>query len=197
MHYLALAARLLLILVFVATAVGKSRRRASFDAFVASLSALRLFPRRLSTPVAVATIAAEAVVVVLLAVPATAGSGFALSIALLAVFIAGILAARRGGRQVPCRCFGGSTAGPLGVPHVIRNLLLAAVAAMGLVAEALTGASVAPHPGGVVIAALAAAVAALLVVRMDDLLLALAPNPRRPPGSPAGRPGRPVGRSTR
>ncbi|MEU0396133.1 MauE/DoxX family redox-associated membrane protein [Streptomyces sp. NPDC006208] len=173
MYYIGLAARLLLVLVFAAAAAGKSWRRGSFDAFGSSLTALRLFPRRLSAPVAVATVVAEAVTAVLLAVPATAGAGLALALVLLGAFVAGILAARRGGRQVPCRCFG-ATSMPLGIPHVIRNALLAAVAVVGLAAMASTSAPGSVHPGGLAIAGVTAAVGALMVVRMDDLL-ALAP----------------------
>jgi hypothetical protein len=176
MYYAGLAARLLLVLVFAAAAAGKSWRRGSFDAFVSSLAALRLFPRRLSAPVAVTTVVAEAVTAVLLAVPATAGTGLALAMGLLAAFVAGILAARWGGRQVACRCFG-ATGMPLGIPHVIRNALLAAVAAVGLLALDASSAPGSVHPGGLVIAGVTAAVGALLVVRMDDLL-ALAPLPR-------------------
>lgn len=168
MYYAGLAARLLLVLVFVAAAAGKSWRRASFTGFAASLAALRLFPRRLTTPVAAATVGAEALTAVLLAVPATAGAGLVLAIALLGAFVAGILAARRAGRQVPCRCFG-ATSAPLGLPHVIRNGLLAAVASVGLVAMAASAPG-ALHPGGVALAACTAAVGALIVVRMDDLL---------------------------
>ncbi|ALC23833.1 MauE/DoxX family redox-associated membrane protein [Streptomyces pristinaespiralis] len=176
MYYVGLAARLLLVLVFAAAAAGKSWRRGSFDAFVSSLAALRLFPRRLSAAVAVTTVVAEAVTVVLLAVPATAGAGFALAILLLTAFVAGILAARQGGRQVPCRCFG-ATGTPLGMPHVIRNALLAVVAAVGLVALTASSSPGSVHPGGLAIAGVTAAAGSLLVVRMDDLL-ALVPLPR-------------------
>ncbi|HEY9368660.1 MauE/DoxX family redox-associated membrane protein [Streptomyces sp.] len=169
MYYIGLAARLLLVLVFVAAAAGKTWRRASFTGFAASLAALRLFPRRLTTPVAVATVAAEAVTAALLAFPATAGAGLALAIVLLGAFVAGILAARRGGRQVPCRCFG-ATSAPLGLPHVIRNALLVAVAAVGLAAMAAASAPGSVHPGGLALAGGTAAVGALMVVRMDDLL---------------------------
>ncbi|MFG2331540.1 MauE/DoxX family redox-associated membrane protein [Streptomyces sp. NPDC048604] len=176
MYYIGLAARLLLVLVFLAAVVGKTRRRSSFTGFAGSLAALRLFPRRLATPAAAATVAAEALTAVLLAVPATAGAGLALAIAVLAAFVAGILAARRGGRLVPCRCFG-ATSAPLGLPHVIRNALLAAVAAVGLAALAAASAPGAVHPGGLALAACTAAIGALMVVRMDDLL-ALVPTPR-------------------
>ncbi|WP_418955694.1 MauE/DoxX family redox-associated membrane protein [Streptomyces tritici] len=174
MYYLGLAARLLLVLVFLAAVVGKTRRRPAFTGFAASLAALRLFPRGLATPVAAATVGAEALTAVLLAVPATAAAGLGLAIAVLAAFVAGILAARRGGRLVPCHCFG-ATSAPLGLPHVIRNALLVAVAAVGL--AALTAAPGAVHPGGLALAAGTAAIGALMVVRMDDLL-ALVPTTR-------------------
>ncbi len=176
MYYIGLTARLLLVLVFVAAAAGKTWRHSSFRAFASSLAALRLFPRRLTTSVAMATVAAEAVTAALLAVPATAGAGLVLAMVLLGVFVAGILAARRGGRRVLCRCFG-ATGTPLGMSHVIRNALLAAVAAVGLVAMAATSTSGPAHPGGLAIAGATAAVGALVVVRMEDLL-ALAPIPR-------------------
>ncbi|MCT2590614.1 hypothetical protein LHJ74_11965 [Streptomyces sp. N2-109] len=176
MYYIGLTARLLLALVFVAAVLGKSWPRRSFDDFVAALSALRLFPRRLSGAAASATVAAEAVTVLLLAVPATVEAGFVVAMALLGTFIAGILSARGRGRQVPCRCFGAGGSTPLGLPHVIRNAALAVVAVLGLAADyASAGGS--SHPGGVVLASVTAAVGAVLVVRMDDLL-ALAPMAR-------------------
>ncbi|WP_327353690.1 MauE/DoxX family redox-associated membrane protein [Streptomyces sp. NBC_01304] len=186
MYYLCLAIRLLLIGVFSVATWGKLRHRSAFREFVRSVAGLRLFPAGLSTAIAVSVIAAEAGSVVLLAIPAApavTGVGFALAGCVLAAFGAGILASRRGGARVACRCFG--TKGVvLGKPHIIRNLLLAALAAVGLLAV-LTGTTPSSlHPGGTAIAALAAGVGGLLVVRLDDLLALIAPTADPRTGSP-------------
>ncbi|MDG4864468.1 MauE/DoxX family redox-associated membrane protein [Streptomyces sp. T-3] len=168
MYYLGLAARLLLVLVFASAVLGKTWRRTSFVSFADSVEALRVLPRHLARPAAVLTVVLEGAVAVLLCVPALAVVGLVLAMLLLLSFVAGILAARRAGRLVPCRCFG-ATRKPLGMPHVIRNLLLVAAAALALLGQ-LTPGSAGVHLGGVAIAVAVAGIAALIVVRLDDLL---------------------------
>ncbi|MFC7643690.1 MauE/DoxX family redox-associated membrane protein [Streptosporangium lutulentum] len=75
--------------------------------------------------------AAELAAVVLLAVPTTAVIGFALSAVLLTGFAAGIAGALRRGERTPCRCFGAAGT-RLGPAHLVRNLVLAVIAAVGL-----------------------------------------------------------------
>ncbi|SEG98045.1 hypothetical protein SAMN05444920_111168 [Nonomuraea solani] len=181
MPYLLIACQVLLAAVFAIALAGKVRGRAAFDAYVSSIVALEILPRRVSVAAANALLAAEAVVIVLLALPWTVPLGFAAAAGTLAAMIGGILVALRRGRRAPCRCFGASVT-PLGRVHVVRNLVLAAAGGAGLAAWATAGAGGAglaawavagpdaPHPAGVVIALVAAGVSALLVVRLDDLM---------------------------
>ncbi|MGW0194157.1 MauE/DoxX family redox-associated membrane protein [Nonomuraea sp. NPDC003201] len=168
MLHLMIMCRALLAAVFAIAIAGKVRGRSAYGEYVSSIVVLKILPRTVSTMAAHALVAAEAASVVLLALPWTVPLGFALAVGTLAALTGGILVALRRGRQAPCRCFGASVT-PLGRPHVIRNLVLAASGATGLAAWAASGAAVA-HPAGVALALVAAAVGALLVVRLDDLL---------------------------
>lgn len=168
MLYLMIACRVLLAAVFAIAFVGKVRGRAALDEFVSSIVVLEVLPRRVSVAAAHALLAAEAAAVLLLALPWTVPLGFVAAVGTLAVMTGGILAALRRGRQAPCRCFGSSVT-PLGRVHVVRNLVLATLGGVGLIAWITAGAST-PHPAGVVLALVAAGVGALLVVRLDDLM---------------------------
>ncbi len=110
---------------------------------------------------------AEAAIVVLVAVPATAPMGLALAAALLVTFTVAIAGTIRRRRAVTCQCFGTSTT-PVGPAHLIRNGVLLVCAIAGL----LTG--LAADPGPVVPEILAAAaltglVAAAVVVLTDQI----------------------------
>lgn len=155
MAYLVFGCRCLLLVVFVAAAVGKLR---AFPAF-------RRATRQLGVPeqLAVVVIVAEVATAALLAWRAAAG--FAASIGLLAAFTAVIVLRRNS--KVSCRCFG--TSAPLGTRHVVRNAGLLAIAATGLVAD-LVRTSVPANPLGLVIAATAAATAAALVISFDAIV---------------------------
>ncbi|WP_370947235.1 MauE/DoxX family redox-associated membrane protein [Amycolatopsis sp. cg5] len=166
MSYAELFFRAFLLGVFLFAVLGKARGRAAFDEFARSIQGLRLLPRKWSVPTAAAVVAAEAAVVVLLAVPGTVVAGFGLASALLIGMTGAIVVAIGQGRQAPCRCFGASVT-PLGMAHVVRNLILLATGAGGLAFAGSTGAM---EPGGVLLALAAAAVGVLLVVRADDLM---------------------------
>lgn len=113
--------------------------------------------------------AAEAAVVVLLAVPATRTAGFVAAAALLAVLTAGIAVVLARGTTAPCRCFGAS-ATPLSARHLVRNGVLVVVAVLGLAAPAGP-----PGIGPALVATLAGAVAGLLVTVADDVVELFAP----------------------
>ncbi|MFD8496967.1 MauE/DoxX family redox-associated membrane protein [Amycolatopsis sp. NPDC059657] len=166
MSYAELFFRAFLLGVFLFAVLGKARGRAAFNEFVRSIQGLRLTPRKWSAHVAALVVAAEAVVVVLLAVPGTVVAGFGLAALLLIGMTGAIVVAIGTGRQAPCRCFGASVT-PLGTAHVVRNLILLATAAGGL---GFAGSAGATEPGGVVLALAAAVVGVLLVVRADDLM---------------------------
>jgi uncharacterized membrane protein YphA (DoxX/SURF4 family) len=158
MAYAALAARVLIGLVFVVSAAGKLR---AYGEFVTSVRDFRLLPPAWDRPVAAVVVAVEVAVPVLLLVSATARLGAALAIGLLAVLTAAVWSAVQRGTGAVCRCFG-VRPDPLGPRHVARNLTL--LVAAGL---ALGGGAVAP--AGVVVAVGAAVVAALVLLRLDDL----------------------------
>ena len=166
MSYVVLGCRLLIAVVFAVAAGAKLSSRSGFAEFAASVRDLRLLPRPLATPVAVAVVAAEGAVVAAMAVAPAAG--FVLAAALLTAVTAAAVAAMRHGRRVPCRCFGASGR-PLGPRHVARNAVLLAAAAAGFAGLATAGAS-AVRPAGAVLAALAGLVAGAVVVRLDDVI---------------------------
>ncbi|WP_157248548.1 MauE/DoxX family redox-associated membrane protein [Nonomuraea typhae] len=162
MLYVTIACQALLAGVFVIAVAGKVRGRAAFGEYVASIAALGFVPW--VRPAAYALLGAEILVAVSLATPAGLGA----ALLLLAVLTTGILLGLRRGRRVPCRCFG-ATAAPLGVTHVVRNLVLAGAAGAGLASGAFAG-SAAADPAGVAVALVAAAAGVLVVVRLDDLV---------------------------
>jgi hypothetical protein len=109
-------------------------------------------------------LAAEGLIVVLVAVPWTVGSGLALAAAVLAILTAGTGLAVARGADAPCQCFGVS-ASPLGRRHVVRDALLCAVAAVGSAAAGSGGA----HPAGAALSLGTGLVVSLFIVFLDDL----------------------------
>ncbi|MFD1497354.1 MauE/DoxX family redox-associated membrane protein [Streptosporangium lutulentum] len=171
MAYVVLACQVLVAVVFAAAVISKWSGKA-FAEFTASTG--RLLPPRLAgwRP-ARGVFAAELAAVVLLAVPTTAVIGFALSAVLLTGFAAGIAGALRRGERTPCRCFGAAGT-RLGPAHLVRNLVLAVIAAVGLaVSLSAPAAPVQPAPAAVLVVASLAGAA--LVIRMDDLITLFAP----------------------
>lgn len=177
-RYLHFADTVLLTVVFAVAAIAKARSASAFRDFARSLRRLGVPATRVGTPIAAAVIAGESAVTVLLAwsaslavagvdgpwrtVPGTLG--FVLAAALLTVFSAGIGAGLRRGGGATCHCFGPS-ATVLGMPHIVRNLLLAALAAAGALVAAEGG-----RTAGMVVAAFAGSVTALLIIESDDLV---------------------------
>lgn len=169
MVYLLIACRTLLLGVFVAALAGKARRRSAYRDFATWVGTLGLVPRRLTAVAAAIATAAEAAVVALLALPATVPVGFALAVALLAVFTGGVALAIRRGRRAPCHCFGASKT-PLGPAHVVRNAMLLVVGCVGLTLSTVGGPDPTTHLAGVLLAVTSALLALLPVLRMDDLM---------------------------
>jgi hypothetical protein len=172
-RFIEVACRLLLAVVFAAALVGKVTGREAFAAFVRSVRDMRVVPPRLARPAALASVATEALITVLLLVPVRwAGVvGFVLAAGLLAAFTAAIASSLRQGNRAPCRCFGVS-ATPLGPRHIVRNGALVATALLGL-AIALTGGSV--DVGAGVVAGVAGAFLGLVVAGLDDIVGLLRP----------------------
>lgn len=166
MAYALLAVRLLVGIVFTASAFGKLRGAEAFRRFEEAARTMGV-PARLGRPVAVAVIAGECAAVALLALGPGGAPGFALTLLLITAFTAGIVRTLRSGTKASCACFGVSTA-PMGRRHVVRNCVLLALAVFGL-AAALAGAPAPSRTAGVVIAAFAALMGALLIIFTDEL----------------------------
>jgi hypothetical protein len=167
-------ARLLLCLVLATAAGSKLGRRRAGREFVESLrplTAAGTLSRLPVGPVAALVVGTEAVAAVLLLVPGTAPAGLAASAVLLTAYAAGILVAARAGVRLTCRCFGGGTS-RLGRPEAVRNLALAVVAALALLADR-TGALPAASWSALTVAATVGVVFAVAVVRWDDLVFVL------------------------
>lgn len=169
MSYVVLGCRCALGLVFVASVVAKLRGRKSYAGLVAATGRLApgwLVARVPAGVVAGGVIATEAAVPVLLVLPGTARVGFVLADLLSLAFAAAVMAALRRGDRAPCHCFGVS-ARPVGGVHVARNVVLAAVAGIGLASGPVAAGPL--EPAGVVAAVVAGAVVAAVTVAADDL----------------------------
>ncbi|MBT2369921.1 methylamine utilization protein MauE [Streptomyces sp. ISL-10] len=175
--------------VFLVASVSKLRGRAQFEEFAESVQQLGLVPRRWGRPVAVLAAGGEVLVPFVLASPLIGGGppavasaflsapafGLGLAVVLLLAFTTAIALAMRRGSGTSCRCFGTSSA-PLGVQHVVRNLLLAALAVAGLVG-ALTHRLSAVEYLPAVTAGGVGVVVAILCVFLDDIIDLFSPQP--------------------
>ncbi len=176
MDYLDFSCRVLLGTVFAVAVVGKVRRSTAYREFVASLRGLGWLPESVLSPVAVAVVACEALVVGLLAVPVTGVLGHLLAVLVLGSFSAAVAVSLYRGQQVRCRCFG-SDGGQFGVSHLVRNGLLMVVGVLGVVASAAGGAS--PRWDLLLAGGAVALLCAGAIVRWDDLAYLI--------GGPRGR----------
>ncbi|MDJ0461232.1 hypothetical protein QMK30_06150 [Streptomyces sp. H27-C3] len=160
--------RFLIGTVFLIAFVSKVSSRRSFAAFAGSVVELSPFPAAASRFLAFAVAAGEFLVCLLLLMPAprAAGLGFAWAAVLLLVFAVAVGCAVARGTRSACRCFGASTA-PLGVRHIVRNLVLAVLAAGGTAVAQTTGAG---HPAGLVIAALGGLLIGGLLAALDSIV---------------------------
>jgi hypothetical protein len=166
MVVLELGCRAALVVVFALAFAGKVRGAAAWRAFVQSLAAFGVSAAWARPPAAAAIAAVEAAAVVLLV--ASPAPGFALALALLAVFTGALVVALRRGQRAPCRCFGASER-PIGPAHLARNAILLALACAGLAAGALKGSpSTALHDS--IATLLTGGMAGFVVTRWDDLL---------------------------
>lgn len=160
-----LACRLLIGIVFAASAFSKLRSRSEYRAFAQWLGGLPLPGPFRGAPAAAAVAATEAAIVVLLIPPVTAAIGLALSAVTLAAFASGTFVTVRTGTATPCRCFGASDS-PMSAWHVARDALLALLAAAG----ASSAGSLAHSAGGIALSLAIAVTVAVPVVLFDDLL---------------------------
>ncbi|MFL6076546.1 MAG: MauE/DoxX family redox-associated membrane protein [Mycobacteriales bacterium] len=179
MHYLPLAIRCLIGTVFAVAAVSKVAGRAAFDQFAGSVRGWPLPAALPARPVAAVVVAGEFAVCLLLGLGATT-VGYAAALVLLAGFSVAVAWALVGGVRAPCRCFGASAA-PLGPRHLVRNAVLAAVAAVGLVIGVTGTVPTGRQPGGVVVAVAAGLVLGGLVAVLDDIVELFLPVSRQQP----------------
>lgn len=175
MEALLLAARLVLAAVFLVSGVAKLLDLAG------GKTAMRAFgvPESLSRPAAILLPIVEILVAVLLIPVETARWGAVLALALLLVFIVSIGYNLARGRKFECHCFGELTHSEIGRSTLVRNAVLAVIAAFiavaGFGSNNTVGPSVAEGLGGldvfqwvilvlaIVIVAALAAIAWLLV----------------------------------
>ncbi|MFE6223729.1 MauE/DoxX family redox-associated membrane protein [Streptomyces sp. NPDC057854] len=168
---LLLAVRCLVAVVFAASALGKARAPGEFRATVRDM---RVVPRRLTGPVAAAVPVLEVALAAAVWVPALTTWAFALSFGLIAAFTAALAAVLRRGIDASCSCFGASRT-RVGPAHLVRNAVLLAATAAGLLA-ALAAGGPGPVPAagaldatGVFVSLLGAVCVSALVLSTDLL----------------------------
>lgn len=147
------AAWLALLATFALALPGKLR---DLEAFAATVRNYRLLPSWASTPVALAVIVGEILVVLGLLWPATRGCGRARGFMLALFALAVALNLARGRRSIDCGCFRSLVRERLSWGHVARNGLL--------VAAAVLVATVEPRPAQMLDLALGAAAAVSFVL---------------------------------
>ncbi|MFD8001131.1 MauE/DoxX family redox-associated membrane protein [Streptomyces mirabilis] len=167
-----IAARSLMGTVFLISSLSKTRSRESYQDFANSLAQMRVVPLALEGLATRAVVIAEFAVWALLAVPtAQAGRlGQILAAGLLAAFTVGISQTVRRRSPVACRCFGDSGTS-VGVRHIVRNALLAAVALSCLLVPAPGSASA----GKAMVAALVGLVTGLVTTALDEIFTLFRP----------------------
>lgn len=173
MQYLTISCRTAVGVVFLLAVTGKVLGVGAFAEFTRSVADMKAVRPRLVEPAARATVLAEAVTVLLVAIPLrlTAVLGFAVAVVLTMVFSRAILRTIRSGNRTSCRCFGRSSS-PLGIRHLVRNGMLIALAAVGLAAASAGGSA---DLAGALVAVLGGFFVGLVVAMFDDLAQLLVP----------------------
>ncbi|MFD9687004.1 MauE/DoxX family redox-associated membrane protein [Kitasatospora sp. NPDC059146] len=165
--YLLLGCRAVIAVVFARSAWAKLRARRDFRS---ALRAMAVLPPRLTGAAAIGVPLAEALLALLVWVPAPVTSwAFAATGGLIALFAAVLVRLLRRGADVSCPCFGASGV-PVTRAHVARNLVLLAVAAAGLVAGAAPDPGSGPGTAGAAVVLLAAGFLSALIIATDTLI---------------------------
>ncbi|MCO6007193.1 hypothetical protein NE236_19620 [Actinoallomurus purpureus] len=165
MLYVSFACRLTLAAVMTLAAVAKLR---SPGVFAASLKGFDFIPARLRRPLAVLVPAAELLIALLLALPATVTAGFLAA----ALFCCGltavpILVVARG-KKVTCACFGAGEV-PMSGWHIARNAVLLAAASLGSFMAISLGDGVPGQAPGIALAVVSAGLLTTLTAFVDDI----------------------------
>lgn len=154
-------------IVFAVACASKVRSRIALERFTRSLEGLKLPSATEPRLIASVVTGAEAATVVFLVVPFTVAIGFALALLLSSTFALAIVRAVSDGAQVPCQCFG-SDGATLAGRHVVRNVLLVVLGAVGLAAQ-LSGTAGGASVAGGLVAAVAGAALGYMFIRWDDI----------------------------
>ena len=173
MQYLAIGCRTAVALAFLLAIAGKLVGAGAFAEFSRSVVAMKAAPAPLAPVVARATVLAEALTMVLLAMGFRIAvlAGFSLAAVLTVAFSYAVVRTVRSGNRTACRCFGRSST-PLGRRHLVRNGLLLAVSVAGLTASLAGGPA---KLAGALVAVLAGLFLGLVIAAFDDLAQLLAP----------------------
>ena len=187
MTYLAISCRCLLGSVFLVSAVTKISGRASFQAYARSVRRLGVSRPAFAAAAPAALVTCELAVAAQLASPlrAVAVSGFAVALALLAVFSAAIVRSLSRDEREPCRCFGAAGA-RLGWRHVVRNAALAGFALLGIPGTVTPGGD---QPAGYAVAAVIGLVVGLMITQADRFMELIRPREPYPSGHLPGQEG--------
>jgi uncharacterized membrane protein YphA (DoxX/SURF4 family) len=121
-----LVVRLVLAAVFLAAAVGKARDQAGTRRSLESFGV----PRALAPAIALALPVVEIAIAVALVPVATAWWAGVAALLLLVVFTAALAVGLLRGVEADCHCFGAVSSRPVGPATIVRNLVLAALAAV-------------------------------------------------------------------
>lgn len=127
-----------MLVVFVVAFVAKARSARAFDDFAASLSQFGIGSISAQRLTAGVVLALEAVASAGLLLADHPLARFALPIALLAGFSAGVALSARAGRLSACHCFGAATTLPTGL-HLALNGSLAALGCLAVFASGAAG----------------------------------------------------------
>jgi thiol-disulfide isomerase/thioredoxin len=206
MDSLWLIARLVLAAVFAVAAIGKMR---DLDGSIAAVRGFGV-PSRFARPIGLALPFVELLAAALLIPVTTALLGAIIAVALLIVFLGGIVNSLRKGETPDCHCFGQFHSEPVGPPTVARNAGLLAIGVFILFGGTTPGHSLTGWLGDetgavqalvvtmalviVAVAGLAWLIAHLLgqngrlLLQIDELRAAVNALPRAPGSAPIAKP---------
>jgi hypothetical protein len=170
MQYVLLACRVVIGAVFVVSALSKVRRRSAFTEFAGSVGALVPAVRGAAPVLAAAGVAAELAIAAATLWGRSQRWGLTGAALLLLLFSVVLARAIRRGVTTPCRCLGASPQPP-GAPQLIRNAVLFAGCAVGV----LGSSAAVVRPAGAAVAVGSAAVFVLLAAGADDLAVLFEP----------------------
>lgn len=138
--YLAACCQGLLFVTFAVAAVAKLSGRNGIRALADSLIQADLTSARIALAVATGLVSAEAVTAGLLLLFDTRGLGFGAAVLVLTILTAGVVRVLKRHTSAVCHCFG-TKPRRLAPRHVVRNVILIAVAMFGSIAASVGAAA--------------------------------------------------------